>query len=411
MNAGFQPAAAIATGGPQGRAADLARVFLIVAAIGSFTSPPLANIGAGLAVICFLLIPGRWALWRATAMQPVGVGVLVLLSVIAVAMLWADAPWPRRLAVWWSWRPLLLLLFGCALFAQPRWKDRYAASLVAVLALAALASFVLRVLGISPVGVDEPGILLRNHTTQGMALVVGVILAAVLGWGRPAERKMRWAMALAIALFVANIALVVTGRSAHLALLVAGAVLTFSLLDGRRRWLGALAIVVAGGALLASSTMVRERFETAYSEFGASSSPTETSMGIRKVVWDTTIHLIEQRPLLGYGVGGFAPAYARYVHEHYTGWQAQEAKDTHNQYLHLWVEAGVPGLLAFIAFAIGVLRQPAAAPYRGAAWGLFAAWLATSLLNSHFQTFAEAHLLGLTLGVLLAPPQLASSTS
>jgi membrane associated rhomboid family serine protease len=33
---------------------------------------------------------------------------------------------------------------------------------------------------------------------------------------------------------------------------------------------------------------------------------------------------------------------------------------------------------------------------------LFLAWLATSLFNSHFQTFAEAHLIGLVLGVLLA---------
>jgi len=390
--------------GLDGRAADLARILLILATVGSFCSPPLANIAAGLALIAFFASPGAWQHLRAAARRPAGIGVLILLATMGVAMFWADAPWPRRLAVWWSWRPLLLLLLGAALFEAPRWKDRFALWVIGALVLASLASFVLRVLGISPVGVDEPGILLRNHTTQGMALVIGVILAATLAWGRAVSAGRRRVLLAAIVVMVANIGLVVTGRSAHLALLVSGAVVAFCLVPDRRRWLAPIAIVLLGGALLASSSMVRQRFETAYSEFDAPSSPTETSMGIRKVVWDTTWHLIERHPLLGYGVGGFAPAYARYVHEHYTGWEAQEAKDTHNQYLHVWVEAGIPGLLAFLAFAVGVCRQPVAAPYRGAALGLFGAWLATSLLNSHFQTFAEAHLIGLTLGVLLGTP-------
>jgi O-antigen ligase len=204
-------------------------------------------------------------------------------------------------------------------------------------------------------------------------------------------------------LFVANIALVATGRSAHLALLVAGGVAAFSLMPGRRRWLVLVLVPLAGGALLASSSMVRERFATAYGEFGTvQTSPVETSMGLRSVIWETTRELIARRPLLGYGVGGFAPAYAELVHQHYTGWQAAEAKDTHNQYLHVMVEAGIPGVLAFLAFVAGVLRQPAPAPFRGAGIALLAAWLATSLFNSHFQTFAEAHLLDLVLGMCLA---------
>jgi len=58
--------------------------------------------------------------------------------------------------------------------------------------------------------------------------------------------------------------------------------------------------------------------------------------------------------------------------------------------------------VAFAAFVAGVLRQRAPAPYRGAALALLAAWLCTSVFNSHFQTFAEGHLLALVLGVLLA---------
>ena len=389
------------------RRADAARVLFILAAIGSFSSPPVANIAEGLGLIAFFTSPGAWIRLRTAAALPLGAGSLILLTTMAVAMLWADVEWVRRFAAWWSWRPLLLLLVASALFTEARWKERFALALVGALVLAAVVSFVARLLAApapaDPAVIYEPGIILRNHTTQGMAFVVGTVLAAMLAWGCPVSSRRRQFLLVAIVLFVANIALIASGRSAHVALLVAGAVGAFSLLQGRRRWLAPIVVLVLGTAVLASSSMVRQRFETAVGELDSGvSSPNVTSMGLRKVIWETTAELISRRPLLGYGVGGFAPAYAKLVHQHYTGWQAAEATDTHNQYLHVMVEAGIPGVLAFLAFVVGVMRQSAPAPFRGAGLALFSAWLVTSLFNSHFQSFAEAHLIGLVLGALLA---------
>jgi len=387
---------------PAGRAADAARLLFALAAIGSVTSPPLANIAAGLGLIAFCAVPQAWQRLRAAAVQPLGRGVLVFLATMALAMLWADAPWDRRLAAWWSWRPLILMLVGTTLFTAPRWRDRFCWILVGALAVAAVASFILRLMP-NPVLIDDPGILLRNHTTQGMAFVAGTALAVLLAWGRPAGRRQRLMLYAALLLFFANIALIATGRSAHVALLVAAAIAGAAVLHGRQRWWVLVLIPLAGALTLASSPMVRERFTQAYGELGTvQTSPSETSMGLRLIIWPTTLDLIAERPVLGYGVGGFAPAYARLIHQRYSDWRAAEAKDTHNQYLHVMVEAGIPGVLAFLYFLSGVLRQRAPPPYRGVGLALFAAWLTTSLLNSHFQTFAEAHLIGLVLGALLA---------
>jgi O-antigen ligase len=382
-------------------------VLFVLAAIGSVSSPPVANICAFLGLVAFSCSPHAWARLQAAARRPLGKGILVLLGTLAVAMLWAeDAPWGRRFAAWWSWRPLILLLVCSALFDEQRWKDYFARTLVAVLALCAVASFILRLLP-NPVLLDDPGILLRNHTTQGMAFVVGVALAAMLAWGRPVGQRTRWLLIAAIALFVANIATITSGRSAQIALLVTFAAGAFSLLEGRRRWQALVLIPVLGAGLLAVSPMVRQRFELVYSEVGTvDTSPVATSSGIRLVIWSTTRELIAQRPWFGYGVGGFVPAYDRLIHEHVVdsnNWRdASRAKDTHNQYLHVLVEAGVLGLMSFGFFIAAVLREPAPPPYRGFGLSLFLAWLATSLFNSHFQTFAEAHLIGLVLGVLLA---------
>jgi len=379
-----------------------ARVCLFFATVGCFTSPPVTNIGAALGLVAFFLTASAWTRLRAAAVRPLGMGLLILLATTALAMLWGDAPWGKRFAEWWSWRPVLLLLVASTLFGADRAKDRFALALISVLALCAVASFLVLLLP-NPVFIDQPGVILRNHTTQGMAFVVGAVLAAMLVWGRPVAPRLRLALLCAIGLFVANLALVTTGRSSHLALLVAGASCAFSLLAGRWRWWAALGVLLVGAAILASSSMVRDRFAAAFAEIGTASTVTiETPIGSRIVIWKITRDLIAQRPLLGYGMGGFAPAYARQIQEDREfAWHA-EVKDPQNQYLRLMVDAGIPGVLAFAAFVAGVLRQRAPAPYRGAALALLAAWLCTSVFNSHFQTFAEGHLLALVLGVLLA---------
>lgn len=378
------------------------QVCFALAAVGCFTSPPLTNIAEALGLIAFFLTPNAVGRLRASAARPVGIGLLILLVTMAAAMLWADVPWGRRFAEWWSWRPLLLLLLVSTFFGEDRTKDRFALALVAVLAVCAVASFLVLLLP-NPVFIDQPGVILRNHTTQGMALVAGAVLAAMLAWGRPVSPRLRLALWAAIALFVANLALVTTGRSAHLATLVAAGLVAFSLIKGRWRWWAALGVVLAGAAVLASSSMVRDRFASAFEEIGTASTVTiETPIGSRIVIWKTTRDLIARRPVLGYGMGGFAPAYLQRIQEDREfAWHA-EVKDPQNEYLRVMVDAGLVGALAFAAFVVGVLRQSAKAPYRGAALALFVAWLFTSVFNSHFQTFAEAHLLGLVLGVLLA---------
>jgi O-antigen ligase len=253
-------------------------------------------------------------------------------------------------------------------------------------------------------GDNERGVLLRNHVTQGMAMVAGVVLAALDWKASGARGAWRASLAAMIALMLANIALICVGRSAHVALLVASAALALLLSTPGRRWRALLVVPVAALVVLVSSPMVRERFAGGWNELGTvNTSATETSMGLRVVIWKTTLGIIRDHPLFGVGAGSFAPSYAARIHAEATGWQAAEAKDTHNQYLHVQVEAGALGSVAFIAMAWMLSRRRGASPWREGGVALLLAWLATSLFNSHFENFAEAHLIGVLLGLLLAP--------
>jgi O-antigen ligase len=130
-----------------------------------------------------------------------------------------------------------------------------------------------------------------------------------------------------------------------------------------------------------------------------------TSLGIRVMFYRTTLELIREQPVFGYGSGSFAREYAAAIAgKGYTGWRAIPTADPHNQYLFVAVQLGVVGLLAFLAVIVTGFRAARASPYGWIAGGALAIWCVTSLFSSHFRTFPEGHLIGFFLGALLAAP-------
>jgi len=394
---------------PGGKRDAAVRVALIAAAIGSFSSPPLTNVAASLALVLALASAPMRSRLVDVARQPLGRCALVLFAVMALAMLWAGVPWSARFAAWWNWRTMLLIVLAAAAFGDARWKERFGLSLVVSVTLAAIASWGMWA---AHVTLEPPfaGTLLRNHVTQSMALAVAVLMAVVLAAQRGRSVRARWLLAGAALVCLANLVVVTAGRSGQIALAVAAVSAALLMLTGRRRWQAVLALLALAAGLAAASPALQQRFRLVAQEASAvdCDSPAENSTAIRLLLWRTTGALIRAHPWLGYGVGGFTPAYEeevrRQVHEQpLTGWCARPAHDPHNQYLRVTVEAGALGLIAFLGLLAGAARQPAAQPYRSCALALLAAWCVTSLFSSHFQTFNEAHLIALLLGALLAP--------
>jgi O-antigen ligase len=382
-------------------AVNVARVLVIAGMIGSFTSPALANSALGAAAIVLAVARRQWPRIRQAVREPFGIGAVTLLAVMAAAMLWADADWKHRFAAWWHWRTLLLAVVASALFDDVRWKERFCLALIGALLLANVASFALWARGIETIG--DPGIILRNHVTQGMAFTIGALFAVVLGLFAPRSVRARTFLLVSGVSFVGNIAFVCTGRSGQIALLVCATAGTLVLVRNRWRWVAFGTVPIVCATLLWASPMVRGHFTQVFEQIGpASTATTMTGTRLRLIIWKTTLEMIRSRPLLGYGVGGFAPVYAHEVAKQYTGWQAVPVEDPHNQYLRVAVESGLVGLAAFFGLILGTARQPAPQPYRACGLSLLAAWMVTSLFSSHFETFAEGHMIALTLGVLMA---------
>ena len=386
----------------------VARWAAVATMVGALLSPPLANAAAFMTLASFALLTSSVARVRAALALPLVRAALLVLAVLALAMLWADAPLALRLKYWWDWRTLLLLIVGLALFDDDAARRRALLALVAAALLIAGWSFWAWWRGISPAGADHglPGIVARNSTTQGMAFATTCFLALVLAFGdRGIDRRLRLPLLAAAALLAFNLAFVTSSRSGHLVLLILLAGAGVQLLAGWRRVVAIASLPVVAAIAFASSPMLQSRFEAMVRELRAPLASEQMSgMGIRVVMWDVSTRMAVERPLLGYGTGGFPAAYEGAIQRSgYRGWAATPTIDPHNQYLLVQLQAGVFGSAAFAWFLLAGFRARGPNPWRAAGKSLLLGWCASALATSVFTAFAESHLLMPLLGILLAP--------
>ncbi len=379
----------------------IARGAVAIALCGTGFSPPVTNVGLFLALLAFVALPDVVARMRVVLQQPVARAALVLFGVLALAMLWADAPWALRLHTLNGWRPVLLMLLVLALFSTWESKARLAAAYVGFGVFGALVSFYSWHFKVTLLESGPLGTALRNPSTQSMVFVAAFTLALALAMVKP---KTRWLWASAAAALFLNLLFVTTGRSGQMAVALVAITLTLTLVQGRTR-LGLLAALpVVAAVVVALSPVVQQRFGLGWREMqSVQESPENNSMGMRVVMWRNTVQVIRASPWVGHGTGGFDAAYAMRIESNDGSWRSLPTSDPHNQYLYVWACAGLLGLAAFVGFLVAAARQPAARPWKQTALALLLAWSATSLFSSHFQTFSEGHLLLLLLGVLLAP--------
>ena len=396
------------SGAVSSRWIDVARWAAIVGACSVAVSPPLANAAIVVMLVCLLASGQAAARLRQAMAQPLAIGAAIVVATVALGMLWSSVPWSERLQAFYTWRKLWIIPLLLALLGPTLWKQRMIAAYVSVCAAAALISFgMVAVAGRLPTDFTDPaGSLLRNHSTQSMALATGAFLSLWAASRPHLSKRMRWAAFGTGALIALNMAFVTPGRSGYLALGVMLLVMAATNLRGWRNaaLLATLAALFAGA--LAIAPLSRGRIDLALQEWtSARTADVPTSMGIRVNLYDNTLELVRERPWFGVGSGGFAKAYTAHVKDKYTDWRVLSSGDPHNQYLFFLAEQGIFGLLAFLSFIVLALADRGdGGRTRVIAVGMLLAWCATSLLSSHFQTFAEGHLLAFFLAAMLARP-------
>lgn len=162
---------------------------------------------------------------------------------------------------------------------------------------------------------------------------------------RPAKER-GWATALAALLLCGIMATVARGP---LVALVPGLFFFVVLLRSgiKKHFKSVLVIVLSGAAFFGlMQTDVKKDFDLGTRFTNTVAAENVGGNELRLQVWDSTLEMIKERPLLGYGIGMFPSYYP----EHRRVTEKDGVYSAHNDPLQFWMELGVLGPLLFYAF-------------------------------------------------------------
>lgn len=208
-----------------------------------------------------------------------------------------------------------------------------------------------------------------------------------------------------------TVLLVNSGRTAQLATVLMVGAYAAQRLSRRAALSAVLALGVGLLALAYLPTPFGERLSKAFDDVHAFESGQQVSpVGLRLLFVETSVDLIRERPLLGYGTGSY-----RAVQDAHLGippMSEKSAPHPHNDLLHLWVERGIlgPAALLFVYIALWRAGARLLAYRRIFLRAVLIAFFVASLANSFYMDWASgSFLLGLAALLLCADRQQAAA--
>ncbi|WP_455388616.1 O-antigen ligase family protein [Petrachloros mirabilis] len=388
------------------RVIDLARISVIVACVGLLYSPTVASAGLIVSYAAFLVSGEAFVRFRPMLSRPIVYWGLAFLGIVLLATLYSSVSWQDRLVGFSKWRTVLWALVLLALFDRQRWKERLLIAFIVGTAIGVIASFAAAG-GLITFKRGPEGVL-RNSSTQGMVFAVSALICLWMWLDRKWEGRFSWIWAVFASLYIANVVFITPGLSGYAVLGLGTGVLVMWRIPPRYWIVAGLGISLLGVTAFSLSHRMQDRVNRSLDQWThANELEGHTSLGSRRVFHGNAIEMAKEHWLLGVGTGGFRKAYAEHVAGKYeaSDWRAEPTGDPHNQYLAIWVQQGLVGLVVFFLWLIAIARDQGTFPrYRQLALAIFVGWCMTSLFSSHFTTFAEGHLIATFLGALLAVP-------
>jgi hypothetical protein len=397
-----------AMGGPRTNSFDhpgLARVADGVAAAVAVSLPWSTSATGILVAVWFVtLLPTLdMARMRREIATPAGGAPLILVAIAALGMTWADVGMSQRLDGFGGFLKLLFIPF---LLAQFRGSTRgwwvifgFFGTSVALLVL----SWGLALIPGLPWRGKMVGVPVKDYIAQSGVFALcafALLYCATEAWLRR-RRQLALAAVLVAAAFIANIALVETGRTtlATIAVLVP--------LFGLRRfgWRGMAVAGVVGcvlaGVFWMSSPYLRVRVTNVVEEVNLyRTEHLGTSSGLRLEFWRNSVDAISKAPILGNGTGSI-PEQLQSTISRETGVASFGTVNPHSEVFVVAIQLGLIGTIALFVMWIAHLLL-----FRGdglISWiGLVAVVqnMVGSLFNSHLSDFTQGWIYVFAVGAL-----------
>jgi O-antigen ligase len=394
------------------RLADILAVALVISLPWSTSA---TGILAGLWLVALILTIDLPSL-RRVIFVPAGGFPVLLVTLGAVGVLWANVPWAERFDGVESFFKLLCIPLFMYQFCRSDNGRQVLIGFIASCVLLLVVSWSLWAWPEMPwpVTVKSPGVPVKDYIAQSAMFTVCSLVLVQFAYDvwRNGRRRLALVTIVLALVFLANVCYVATSRTYLVvipALLVAFGYRQFS-------WKGAIGMVfgclVLATAAWPSATFLRTRVISFFDEVRSyQPNANATSAGERLVYWTKAVEFIQEAPLLGHGTGSIREQYRHSV-ANQIGMAAELSANPHNQTLAVGIQIGLVGIAALLAMWIAHLTL-----FRSES---FAAWVGLmvvvqniigSLFNSHLFDFTHgwAYVIGVGIAggiVLKEPPAL-----
>ena len=308
-------------------------------------SVALDNVLLGVILLCWLAGGGYRDKLAAVRNNPVAVLALALFSLFVVGSLYSIGTAKDVLDALTKALRLLLIPALIPLLREPEWRERgitaFLASMLVTLVLSYLVWLGLLTGNAWLKGTRLDPVVFKTHITHNVFMAFAAFLLAQAALDAKTRRG-RIALAALCAAAIANVLLMVPGRTGIIVLLVLFVYFLVRGLRARGLAIAGLALTALAVIVIASpESMVHRRFTLADEEFAqwrAGVPPDATSsVGQRLEFLRNTLEIIGKNPALGVGTGGFGKAYADRV----AGTGAAGTRNPHNEILLIVVQFGI----------------------------------------------------------------------
>ncbi len=300
-------------------------------------------------------------------------------------------------------KKILMIIPAYILFKNDQDKFILMKYFLCAMVVLASISFLTYFLGLSVISSMDIGIVARNEVVQSLFFLAAINILLVYGdklfFISPNMNL------IAMLILFLNILLISPAKSGYAGIIILGCFyIWFSnsyKINVKVISKIALYLILFLSILVINNKSNKEIF-TAISEVeNHQSAEKMTSMGIRMIFLKNTYEILKKNPFLGSGTESFGAVYEEEVRGR-SGVEGVISKDPHNQYLRIWVEQGILGIIIFLSFIFSCFFHKNNKHHKYLGISLLAVWCFNSLFHSHFSTFAEGGFIFIWLGIMLS---------
>jgi O-antigen ligase len=266
---------------------------------------------------------------------------------LALTLIWGTVPNYNIITFWWLGSlPLAFWLYTITPERDALWHRTAPLLLLLAIVLSVHATYQLVIREWEPKSV----FLDLNSHAAFLALIAlptaGYFLAGFAARAKTDNKT----LILGAAVFVLVFAIALTGGRGVMIVLVAGMAILIGVAWERvpraaiMRFVALVAVGLAAGNIVAQGKTAT-RLMTLI-------DPESAGMG-RFLIWERAWQIIKESPWLGQGLGMFGLVFPA----HRNPLESSAGFMVHNDYLQIWLEAGLPGLVLFLAVYVAVLMM------------------------------------------------------